>query len=371
MTVRLFQRAASHVAPGSQPPVTTTLGIHRSGFCGTDSSLFGDIGCITGVRLAIWSLEIVAYPHPNSVDHSRFRFDFLEKLPGVTVLRLVNSRIDEQVRVTLARHIGGTVKRLDLSLFGYEDVRDAIALIASFPFLEELAVDWLTPSTYHAHDIHFPQASPHLRLRTLGIGYQLRSICPIVKWLVCDPAQSRIKSLQAEVRDKQDAHVLHSFLAESFGAVLEHLELHAMPFGNLDSTFGASEFSLVECTALRSFVLRISIEEMCTQDNLSLLWARALLAQLSSPHIETLVLSLRVDNMQNVQASECMTRELSTASFNDLRALDWEGIEQTLADSRFDSLKKFVLEGCGESTLLLSYIEERCPGLHARGCWLL
>ena len=103
-------------------------------------------------------------------------------------------------------------------------------------------------------------------------------------------------------------------------------------------------------------------------ENKSLTWIIHLLSQLSSPHIEALVLAVSVDSMEDLRniASECTVRKLSHATFDDLRALDWMSIERILAHERFPDLRKFTITGRGSENQLKDFIVEHCPDLTNR-----
>lgn len=109
--------------------------------------------------------------------------------------------------------------------------------------------------------------------------------------------------------------------------------------------------------------------QMCVPGNRSLIWAVTLLGRLSSPRLNTITLSIMVDNMFDLRSldSECAVRALSHARFVDLRAVDWERLESNLSQPHFERLQIFELEGVGEAQLLDMWIQQRCPELHARG----
>ena len=130
-----------------------------------------------------------------------------------------------------------------------------------------------------------------------------------------------------------------------------------------------TELTLASFTALHSCTLRFAFSEMCVPQNMSLPWIPTILGQLSSSHLRTLRISLAVDNVEDLRslASECAVRIISPAYFDDMRVLDWEGIERALVSDQLPSLQEVVLEGRGNRTALQQYVEEFCPELHSRG----
>lgn len=128
---------------------------------------------------------------------------------------------------------------------------------------------------------------------------------------------------------------------------------------------GDTEFTLAPCTELTCCFLRFNVHEMCVPENKSLPWIIHVLSQLSSPHIETIKLSVCVDSMEDLRniASECTVRKLSNAAFDDLRALDWALIERILLHERFDNLKTFRIDGRGDASEMKKFIREQCPDL--------
>lgn len=133
---------------------------------------------------------------------------------------------------------------------------------------------------------------------------------------------------------------------------------------------GDYDFTLSSFAALRTFTLRLKLRELCVPENRDISSVTVLIAGLSSLCLEELTLALRVDEIDvaDLRAldSECGVRPLFPARFDDLRALDWESLERTMAGKRFEKVRRFVLEGRGESGVLEAHIAERCPDLSRR-----
>ncbi|KAI8971177.1 hypothetical protein BD414DRAFT_501218 [Trametes punicea] len=107
---------------------------------------------------------------------------------------------------------------------------------------------------------------------------------------------------------------------------------------------------------------------MCNAENQSLSWISDILAQLSSPRLCRISLSLVVDNVEDLHSpnSEFAVRDFSPAFFNDMRVLDCESIGKSLTGENLGALREFVLEGRGNRDFLEKHIASTCPELHSR-----
>lgn len=105
---------------------------------------------------------------------------------------------------------------------------------------------------------------------------------------------------------------------------------------------------------------------MRVPENRNLPWAATLVAQLSAPGIEAITLAVRERDMTDLGARA--EWPLLRVRFGDLRALDWRALDRALAADRFAGLKRFVLEGRGDSdgSVLASFIRDRFRKLHER-----
>ena len=129
------------------------------------------------------------------------------------------------------------------------------------------------------------------------------------------------------------------------------------------------DFDLAPLSALHVCHLRFAFVEMCVRQNTSLLWIPRLVAQLASPKLHTLRISLTVNNMEDLRLlnSECSVPELSPAYFDDMRILDWPRLESGLLSEQLGGLRNVILEGQGSRESLEEHIKHHCPKLDASG----
>ena len=135
--------------------------------------------------------------------------------------------------------------------------------------------------------------------------------------------------------------------------------------GILDGTgFNLSTFSTI-----RSCTLRFATHGMCVRQNVDLAWIPRVISQLATHELRKLNISLAVYNVEDLRGlnSECAAPELTTAYFDDMTVLDWEGLAQIFTGDRLTGLDKVVLEGRGRSDNLEEHIKRVCPKLHSRG----
>ncbi|KAI8968696.1 hypothetical protein BD414DRAFT_503981 [Trametes punicea] len=100
---------------------------------------------------------------------------------------------------------------------------------------------------------------------------------------------------------------------------------------------------------------------MCNAENQSLSWISDILAQLSSPRLCRISLSLVVDNVEDLHSpnSEFAVRDFSPAFFNDMRVLDCESIGKSLTGENLGALRE-------NRDFLEKHIASTCPELHSR-----
>jgi hypothetical protein len=97
---------------------------------------------------------------------------------------------------------------------------------------------------------------------------------------------------------------------------------------------------------------------MFVPGNISLPWISALISQPDSITLEEISLRIKADNLEDLRAldSECAMREIHPVQFDDLEALDWQSLEQSVIAGRLPSLKKIIVQGKGDSLRFLSFM---------------
>ena len=107
--------------------------------------------------------------------------------------------------------------------------------------------------------------------------------------------------------------------------------------------------------------MTFNLREMFVPGNISLPWISASLQELTSSYLETIILKLRADNLEDLRAldSECGVREIHPVLFDDLEALDWSGLESSITTGRFPLLKAVIIEGRGSGLRFLSFMHVR------------
>lgn len=105
------------------------------------------------------------------------------------------------------------------------------------------------------------------------------------------------------------------------------------------------------------------LREMFVPENISLPWITTLISQLSSTHLSTVALSIQADNVRDLRAldSECGVRETFPVSFDELEALDWATLNDSLSVEKLESLEQVVVEGVGDSAKLQAFLRLNYP----------
>ncbi|KAH9949000.1 hypothetical protein B0H21DRAFT_731152, partial [Amylocystis lapponica] len=188
---------------------------------------------------------------------------FLGCLPVVVEIKITGMGIRGKIVRDLVEQLN-TVKRLALSRCRVDTTDDLITLVSSFPLLEEFSLRECIP--------------PSPPTATLEIVTPLHSSCA---W-----------------------------------PTLKHLELRNAPASALSCILDGNALALADCTELRTCKLYFDFYEMCVPENQSLPWVE-------------LTLAIRIDDMVDIRSlgSECTVRVVTHAHFDDLRVLDWRGIE--------------------------------------------
>lgn len=125
-----------------------------------------------GLARAIANLEIHSL-HPKSTVWRDVDFDaFLANFPRVSTLTLTNLGMDGPVHAAMVKHLK-MVKRLEITYCWFETCDDLVALVASFPALEALALDsnvWTRRRRRNSITANKPwEAHPPPRLRELEV----------------------------------------------------------------------------------------------------------------------------------------------------------------------------------------------------------
>ena len=105
------------------------------------------------------------------------------------------------------------------------------------------------------------------------------------------------------------------------------------------AVFGESNLSLKCLTNLRSCRLTFKLREMFVPENISLPWITGLVSQLSSKSLSEVCLSIHADDVRDLRSldSECGVRETFPVSFDELQALDWTALDESLNTERLGS----------------------------------
>ncbi|KAI8969564.1 hypothetical protein BD414DRAFT_503012 [Trametes punicea] len=243
---------------------------------------------------------------------------------------------------------------------------ELISTLSSFKALKEIALWGILLKPGEVPEESLQNVAPPLGLRCLKFrGSECASL--IGRWLNAHASHVRLQSLHFNIRHHLDAehfNTLSALLSDN----VKDVQIDFLPYGRMDIAMGGREFSLSVFGALEHCVLRFAFGEMCVAENPSLPWISEIVAQLSSPRLRRISLSLVVDNVEDLRSlnSECAVRDLSPAYFKDMRVLDWESIEKSLTGENLRALREFVLEGRGSRDLLEKHLESTCPELHSR-----
>lgn len=136
----------------------------------------------------------------------------------------------------------------------------------------------------------------------------------------------------------------------------------------LSVVFGNSSFTLQCLPNLRKCRLQFSLREMCVPNNRSLVWITTLLGQLASSDLQEITLVIKADNMEDLRAldSECGVRDVHPVRYDDLKALDWTGLEYSITIGRLAALETVIVEGSGFPHLFLTHMQSLYPALRSK-----
>ncbi|KAI0087374.1 hypothetical protein BDY19DRAFT_995062 [Irpex rosettiformis] len=183
-------------------------------------------------------------------------------------------------------------------------------------------------------------------------GLYATEVMSLFEWI-----SGSVTSLQIVIQNENDAPIVGAMLS-SVGHALIELDLVVDTDNSLQAVFHESGFSLTGLPALRHCSLTFNLREMFVPGNISLPWISTFLQELSSNYLDTIILKLRADDLEDLRAldSECGVREIHPVLFDDLEALDWTSLESSTATGRLPSLKRIIVEGRGNSLRFLSLI---------------
>ncbi|KAH9895035.1 hypothetical protein C8Q73DRAFT_692762 [Cubamyces lactineus] len=322
------------------------------------------------------SITSVIMHHPGWTNYQS-KLEFLYELSNLSAFTYVMPTAPWFDRLRLDVHHLGDVANIvygitSLSLVcpTVTDSEDLLFFIGQFSNLQEIRLDGLEVYPYgpeeesQAKGFVRPPRNLH-RLKFNGGN----TILVLAHWMSGRGHDRGFHSLQYQFRAREDTN-LFNIASPSWHDKAKVLELVFIPDGRMSTTMhdDDNDFSLTEFAVLEACTLRFAFGEMCVAANQSLSWITAIVDQLTSPLLRTITISLVVDNVEDLRSlnSECAVRELTTAYFDDMRALDWASIEKTVANGSLGSLQKIVVEGRGSRELLEEHIRKTCPTLHSR-----
>ncbi|TBU31554.1 hypothetical protein BD309DRAFT_952205 [Dichomitus squalens] len=302
---------------------------------------------------------------------SMFRMGYHEDAADVTedLLRLLPNLTDIRIPAPALPYLAQFRSQLThLRLFEVwvSTRRELLAGLSLFTELQELELCDPAPWIRSDEDIEDALDPPAPHVRTVSFW---NSTCPriITGWFDSQgitPLLYRAK-LTIQARASASAFVHQSCV---LAPLAQELEVVFAPNGTMQDALQDTDLTLERYSIIHSCTLRFRFSEMCVAENKSLSWIPKILGQLSSDSLRSLTISLVVDNVEDLRSlmSECAVRVLTTAYFDDMRALDWAAIGQALSSERLRGLRKVVLEGRGSRSLLEDHIRLNCPALHSR-----
>ncbi|TFY64099.1 hypothetical protein EVJ58_g2852 [Rhodofomes roseus] len=123
-------------------------------------------------------------------------------------------------------------------------------------------------------------------------------------------------------------------------------------------------FPLSAYTGLQTFTLHFIISSNRWTEYSHLSDINALLGWLDSPSLTTITLAVHTSIMRDTQFPSVEARDVQ---WEELRALEWRDMERLLVQPKFAGLKKLVIYGGGDESILHSHLQRVCPTLHGRG----
>ena len=104
---------------------------------------------------------------------------------------------------------------------------------------------------------------------------------------------------------------------------------------------------------------------MCVAENSSLPWIDAIVYQLSSPSLSSIIIEIWADDMQDLRSldSECGVRQTTLVLFDNLRALNWARLASVFTGGQSAALTDVTLRGSGDSTTFHAWLRTMFPEL--------
>ncbi|KAI0645500.1 hypothetical protein C8Q79DRAFT_1010453 [Trametes meyenii] len=291
-------------------------------------------------------------------------FKFLLQLPCLCKLTLVTPPPQQFPTKTLSVIASYAPALTSFTLIGPGGTTPShlVSAISEFGTLEELGLQHITIDD--EDDVSYAPHPP--RLRRL-VFHDCSNPSIIVSWLQVHSAEPPLQSLRYFLRGQKDVAQLNT-VAAWCASSLKSLEVIFAPHGSMAAAFRDVVLPLSSFSVLESCTLRFVLHEMCVAQNESLKWIPLVLAQLSSPCIRKVTISLVVDNVEDLRSlnSECAVRDLTCAYLDDMFVLDWDSMERSLASDHFASLRILVIEGQGSGNVLKAHVQKNIPTLHSR-----
>lgn len=304
-------------------------------------------------------------------------FDLLlELLPNLRSLRLEYWLILEEVaEIAAANPTFRALEELALINCDVETLDTAAKLMTiPSPGLDSISLGalQLKDADMHGTSPWIPPLEDRPAARKLALsGLYATEVESLFAWV-----SASVTKLQIAIQSEDDAPIAGVMLS-SIGSELTELDLVVdtdnslqgqyftkgdISFQCLDlpytAVFHDSGFSLAGLPALRQCTLTFELREMFVPGNISLPWISAFLQELSSTFLDTIILKLKADNLEDLRVldSECGVREIHPVLFDDLEALDWTSLESSITTGRLPSLKRIVIEGRGSGLRFLSFM---------------
>ncbi|EMD42170.1 hypothetical protein CERSUDRAFT_79767 [Gelatoporia subvermispora B] len=218
---------------------------------------------------------------------------------------------DVAIIISLAQH--PSVSELILEYCQFPSFGDFVDLFHSFPQLRNLTMRGVT---WRSKELG-PRARPEPpRLQSVELGKDM-DMSTLTRWMVEESLHRDVESLSIACVTEDDVIAAEPFL-EALGPALKNLEFHWFCSGMYVTL--PSSFTIESCTKLRT----LSLHSPVTFDCYALPWITSLLSHIASNDIESIALEVRL--------------------LGDLNAINWEGIEELLAEPKFKSLRTLLIK---------------------------
>ncbi|KAF7789675.1 hypothetical protein EIP86_000621 [Pleurotus ostreatoroseus] len=285
----------------------------------------------------------------------------LDRLPSINSLGFRYLKLDKEIMRTVTN-----VRRLrTLSLVAcILPSPDSLArTLSTLEHLTHLNVEDLS----HAEDDAITGGVQPPRILTFGAtGMDTEGTSQICSWILNGEDSGDIRTLYTKVRSRAEASAMRD-LIETLGDTLTDFQMVVDAEASLAAVFGESDLSLRCLTNLRSCRLTFKLREMFVPENISLPWITGLVSQLSSNRLSEVSLSIHADDVRDLRSldSECGVRETFPVSFDELQALDWTALDESLNTERLGSLQQIVISGVGDPSALQAFLRMNHPLLES------